>query len=76
MKVRKKDGRLENFDKNKIVKSCEKAGTSAKVASDIAHVVSNQVYDGISTSEIRVMVLRELDRKDRKAATAFKEFKK
>jgi len=76
MKVRKKGGKLEDFNKNKIVKSCEKAGTSAKIASDIAHVVSNKVYDGISTSEIKVMVLRELDKKDKKTATAFRGFRK
>jgi len=76
MKVRKKNGKLEDFNKNKIVKSCKKAGASAKIASDIANVVSNQIYDGVSTSEIRVIVLRELDRKDKKAATAFRGFKK
>jgi len=76
MKVRKKNGGLEDFDKNKIVKSCEKAGASAKIANDIATIVSKHAYDGISTSEIKVTVLRELGRMDKKAATVFREFKK
>jgi len=76
MKVKKKDGKLEDFNKNKIIKGCKKAGTSTKLANEIATAVRNKIYDGISTSEIRAIVLRELERKDKKSAMEFRSFKK
>jgi transcriptional regulator NrdR family protein len=76
MKVRKKDGRLEDFDKNKIIKGCKRAGASPKISSEIANVVNSESYDGISTAEIRTLVLKELERKDRKTAMEFRNFKK
>jgi len=75
MKVKKKDGKLEDFNKNKIIKGCKKSGASAKLANEIATVVRNKAYDGILTSEIRTIVLRELEKKDKKSAMEFRSFK-
>jgi len=74
--VKKKGGSSEKFDKKKLAKSCKKAGASDAVAREIATVVSNEFYDGISTEEIRLIVLRELSRKNEKAAIKYREHKK
>jgi len=76
MKVRKKDGKLEDFNKNKVIKGCKKAGASSKLANEVVTVVSNEVYDGMPTTEIRAIVLRELERKDKKSAIEFRKFKR
>jgi transcriptional regulator NrdR family protein len=76
MKVKKRDGKLEEFDKNKIIRVCKRAGASEKEAKDIVESISNEIYDGISTEEINLLVLEELQRKNERAASAFRDFKK
>jgi len=76
MKVKKKDGKLEEFDKNKIIRVCKRAGSSEKEAEDIVESISGEIYDGISTEEIRLLVLEELQRKNERAAHAFRDYKK
>ncbi len=60
VKVVKVDGTLEEFDKEKIVQSCVKAGATEDVAREIADKVAKQVKEGTRTTEIRRTVLRML----------------
>jgi len=76
MKVKKRDGKLEDFDKNKIIRACKKVGCSQKEANDIVESITDEIYDGISTEEIRLLVLRELHRRNERAAYEFREYKK
>jgi transcriptional regulator NrdR family protein len=76
MKVKKRDGKLEEFDKNKIIRVCKRAGASEKEANDAVESINNEIYDGISTEEIRLLVLRELHRRNERAAFAFRDYKK
>jgi hypothetical protein len=57
MNVTKRDGRIEEFIPEKVVVSAIKSGASSKVARDIARDVENISKDGISTKEIKRMVL-------------------
>ncbi|MGQ4915954.1 MAG: ATP cone domain-containing protein [Candidatus Asgardarchaeia archaeon] len=60
VKITKFDGRTEEFDKEKIVKSCMNVGASESVAREIADAVEKKVTEGTKTTEIRRMVLRKL----------------
>lgn len=74
--VTKKDGELEPFKAGKIEKSIRKAGASAAVAKKIAASIQKVAYDGITTDEIRRMVLEQLGRLDKKAADAYAAYQK
>jgi len=74
--VKKRNGRLEDFNPQKIVGSCIKAGASLGIANEIAESVSKKVHEKIPTSKIRTMVLTELTRRNKSAAENFKKFKK
>ena len=64
VKVVKMSGKLEDFDKNKIVKSIEATGAPKEVAEEIADKVEEWVEDGKSTREIRRKVLTMLEEKN------------
>ena len=76
MHVEKRDGSKEAFQQAKVERSVERAGGSKDVAKKIAMAVGKEVYDGIPTSEIRDLVIIQLDKQSRKAAAAFKTYKK
>lgn len=71
MKVRKKDGRLEDFDKNKIVRTAVRAGLSAEKAKKVAEVVEKRAYDGITTDEILGIVFAEIEKFSKKIAAKY-----
>ena len=58
------DGSSEDFDKEKIVKACINAGATEKDAREIAEEVSRKVEDGVTTREIRSMVLDMLEERN------------
>ncbi|RLE73501.1 MAG: ATP-binding protein [Thermoprotei archaeon] len=64
VKIVKVDGSVEEFDKEKIVKSCVNAGAPEEVAREIADKVEKQVKDGTKTTQIRRMVLKSLREKN------------
>ena len=64
VKIVKVDGSVEEFDKEKIVKSCINAGAPEEVAREIADKVEKQVKDGMKTTQIRRMVLKSLREKN------------
>jgi transcriptional regulator NrdR family protein len=76
MDVIKKSGKKQKFNKNKIVKSCMKVGVPKKVCTDIADHIVGECYNGISTQEIRLMVIEELNRRREKSANRYRNHKK
>jgi len=81
IKVEKKDGRLEDFDRNKISGGVVKSGVSSEEAENIATQVetwvqSAAVDDVVQASDIRTKVLELLQSIDPEAAVGFKTYKK
>jgi len=64
IRVIKVDGREEDFDKEKIVRSCMNAGATEKDAHEIADEIEKKVTDGMRTTEIRRFVLKELRKRN------------
>ncbi|MEX0569242.1 MAG: ATP cone domain-containing protein [Candidatus Njordarchaeota archaeon] len=65
-KVKKFDGSIENFDKEKIIKSIMKAGGSRELGEEIVRVVEEKFKDQeiVTTTQIRRIILIELGKKD------------
>jgi len=81
VKVQKKDGRLEDFDRNKIINGVVKSGTTAEQAEEVARQVETwlptAVVDGVINSiAIRTKVLEILRELNPQAAAAFGTYKK
>jgi Holliday junction resolvase len=62
MWVVKASGETEDFDINKIKRTCLKAGATQVLTNKIAREVEKKAYDGISTKEILRMTLKLLDK--------------
>jgi hypothetical protein len=54
--VTKADGSRQEFDKEKVVKTCLRMGASTQAAYEIAQKVERRLYDGISTRAILKMI--------------------
>jgi len=74
MFVKKRNGALQRFSKQKIIKGCRRAGAKAKDAKRVANIVAKKVYDRISTKKIGTMVVANLKKFDKKAALSFERF--
>lgn len=70
MYVTKASGGKEEFDIEKVRRTCLRAGASEKLASKIADEVERKVYEGITTKEILHFTL-ELLREEPEAATRY-----
>lgn len=62
MWVVKASGETEEFDINKIKRTCFKAGATQALANQIARKVQKRSHDGISTKEILRMTLKLLEK--------------
>lgn len=60
MYVRKFDGSTQQFDKNRIIASCLRNGTSQETAYRVADRIENESYDGMRTKEILDLVWQYL----------------
>jgi len=58
------DGRSEEFDKEKIIRACIAAGAPQEVAEEIANEVEKKVRDGMTTREIRALILESLEKRN------------
>jgi transcriptional regulator NrdR family protein len=80
-KVQKKDGRLEDFDRNKIISGLVKSGTTPPEAEDITSQVEAwlptvAVGGTVKTLDIREKVLELLRLADPTAADNFENYQK
>ncbi len=81
MQVKKKDGRLEDFDRGKISRGIVASGASQETADAIATEVENWAAgaatdETIAAAEIRNKVLELLRAQDPAAATNFEQYQK
>lgn len=78
VKVKKRDGSLEEFMELKILTACKKAGATAKEAADVAKNVSMKVVKKtvVTSEEIAKMVVDSLKKANKTAADAFVKFRK
>lgn len=58
--VIKADGTKELFNKEKVIRTCLRMGTSKEAAEDIANRIESKLYDGIKTKKILQMIFRFL----------------
>lgn len=58
--VTKADGSRQEFDRDKVVRTCLKTGVNNHIASDVAREVEARIYDGIPTSQVLQMTYRLL----------------
>jgi transcriptional repressor NrdR len=80
----KKDGRRENFDRDKLRMSIERAAErtsidrdrARKVAERVAERIERDARDAMPTTEIRERLLRELDREERVIADEFRSYRR
>ncbi len=64
----------EEFEEEKLIASMVNAGASRAVAEKIAKSID--IRDGMTTDEIRELVIKELIKVDEKAAKEYVKFKK
>lgn len=56
--VKKADGSMQQFNKDKVVRTCLRMGANRQVAYEIANKVERRLYEGISTAKILQMVFQ------------------
>lgn len=76
MMVTKKDGSMEEFDKEKIKRACLKAGVAPDVAENVANEIANLVHEGMTTEEIRVLVISRLRKADPACVQKWMDYEK
>ena len=81
LKVRKKDGRIEPFDRGKMAGGIQKSGASPeeveKIASEVEIWAQSAAVDGvIGSAELKTKLLELLRATNPTAATSFEEFRK
>lgn len=69
--IKKSSGIKEKFRPGKIIRSLLNIGVSLSVAKKIASKVASNAYDGMTTSEIKMLVYNELQKIDEKAADEY-----
>ena len=76
VKVKKRVGGMEEFDKAKLKASLKKAGAKEADAAKVTEAVAGKVKEGMSSSDIKKMAGAELKKLDAKAAKQYEGFKK
>jgi len=82
LKVKKKNGSVEDFNREKLMKSMRKAGMESKervekIATAVTNFVKNQAEKGVvETSRIRGKVLEQMRTLNKGAAEKFEKFTK
>jgi transcriptional repressor NrdR len=80
--VHKRNGRLEPFSEEKMVRSVSRAGTPFLIAKDISKLVKNNLDEGydntiIPSSDLRILIVEELkNRNHRTIAESYSGYRK
>lgn len=56
--VKKADGSMQLFDREKVVRTCLRMGANKQAAYEVAEKVERRLYDGISTAKILQMIFQ------------------
>jgi transcriptional regulator NrdR family protein len=77
VKVKKRDGRLEEFVESKIIAGCVKAGATAKEAARVGKEVSMAIAKTaiVPAEKLSDMVVASLKKVNKAAADAFVKFR-
>jgi transcriptional regulator NrdR family protein len=76
VKVKKRSGATQDFDKAKLKASVKKAGAKEEHATKVADNLASKVKEGTMTVEIRRWCITELRPLDPKVAKAYETFEK
>lgn len=76
MLIVKKDGSMEEFDKEKIKRSCLNAGVAPDVAENIANEIASLIHEETTSEEIRVLVLSRLRKADNACVDKWIDYEK
>ena len=60
--VKKADGSVQLFDREKVVRTCLRMGANRQIAYEVAEKVERRLYDGISTAKILRMIFQFIRR--------------
>lgn len=71
MQVKKQDGTLEPFDREKVVRALVRSGAGSATASEIATAVESKLKNGMSTSRIYTIAFKSLEESKPGAAYRF-----
>lgn len=77
VKIKKRDGRIEEFVESKIVSGVKKAGATAEEATRVAKEVAKKIANKaeVTAEELSMMVVTSLRKINKKAAEAFVKFR-
>jgi transcriptional regulator NrdR family protein len=77
VKIRKRDGRIEEFLESKIVAGVKKAGATAKEAAQVAKEVAAKVANRaeVAAEELSTMIVTSLRNVNKAASEAFVKFR-
>lgn len=76
VKIKKRSGSMQDFDKAKLKASLKKAGAEEEHATKVTESVAGAVREGTTTAMIKRMVAIELRGMDQKATQAYETFTK
>lgn len=76
IKVTKKDGTTEKFERAKIVNACKSAGASHEIADRVGMEIQAQVEEGVTTQEIRDLALQKLREVDPQLEASWLNYEK
>jgi len=75
VKVKKRAGHMQDFDRAKLKASLKKAGAKEEHVTKVTEIVAGKVKEGMAASEIKRMAATELRRMDATAAQKYETFK-
>ena len=77
VKIKKRDGRIEEYVESKIVAGVKKAGATAEEAARVAKEVAKKIANKaeVTAEELSTMVVTSLRKINRKAAAEFVKFR-
>ena len=77
VKIKKRDGRIEEYIESKIVAGVKKAGATAKEATQVVkEVIEKVAHKGeVTAEELSTMVVTSLRKVNKKAAEEFAKFR-
>jgi transcriptional regulator NrdR family protein len=76
VKVKKRSGMMQEFDKAKLKNSLKKAGTKEDHATKVSDKIAGKVKEGTTTVEIWEWCVTELKPLDSKASKSYEGYKK
>ena len=71
VKIVKMNGETDDFSREKVIRSCERAGATHELCAQIADAVDAKVYDGMHTREVLKIIHSMLKVEDKSSAVRY-----